>query len=586
MATFLFAPSTLIASSIIVTSASTSDGVSQPTQSSSLQSPTLSSASVVSTTAASSMNLASLMTTTMAISSASATSSSSTTSASASTLPILSVSRHSPQFYVGLSFIGVVILACLVSFASWMLRSRRRRPSRRGESNGNSDLENQEFGFGLGLYLEKPSESNDHLVKVPLGDFPEDDRSIRLRQVPIIPQVSGYTGSPGRVHFPPVHPCALQDGSTDTLQIRNQTLGPLHVKNYVPGDFSSSCDELVKPTASPLHNILSARYGTPHEGKASPSPRFRGVGGCASSVRLPPPPIDNGQAPVPSIMNTAHNSSKAGEEMFSPLPMPPFRVSAPETTNGVKRADSWGNTLRTSIFNALSGLTGGSTKTVEEERYTAPIMDSSRPGRWQDALFPRVDSPAVESILPLSSNRFEETNMRPKAIDTGRSIGKVAGNSNPGLCTDVPALGPCKDGTTDARSPKPTLPLKLQKKRRDEYSENSLSRASSVYSQPGPDVLVPARTRVSETNVKHRCSLVQPTPPRPAFLRRATGSSATSFSSDCSSTSRELAEGELAAKRVMRVRARRKQLMSSTMGTGKRRLVRNTPRILASVEGA
>lgn len=590
MATLLFAPSTITTSGGTVTGSA--EVSSSQVESTSLSSLPSSSSFTLPVTAPAVSVSSSASSATASIPVTSTNASYTSASASASSSPMLTVSRHSPQFYVGLSFIGIVVLACLVSFVSWMVRSRRKRPAWCSGENENDDVENQDLGFGLGIYLEKPSESNDHLVKMPLKSVSEDVWSVQSAHAPNLPQASANLGSPGRFPQPPVRPSAAQGDSSISLEFKNQMLGPLHVKNYVPGDFSSSCDELARPIAAGRKDTPRTRYGMPREAQPGSTPRFLGVEGTGLSMQLPP--INIKSSPIPSKTGVAHTPLQASvtarrmaEEDISPLPMPPFCDGVSDAGNGMKRADSWGNTLRTSIFSAWSGLTGAAAKPAED-RYTSLPVGSLRSGRWHEALFPRKDTSAGAALSGTPSNRLKGLCASPKAIDTELPFIQRQESGTPGQYIAAIGLGADATSGLDTPIPGPTMPLKLQKKRpfqHEQAAKDALSRTSSMYSRPATNVPTTLHTRVSKASTKRRCTLVQPTPPRPAFLRRATGSSATSFSSDCSDTSRELGEGEIIAKRMMRLRARRKQQMSATTGTGRRRATKNTPGSLSSVEG-
>ncbi|KAH8114993.1 hypothetical protein DFH11DRAFT_1590823 [Phellopilus nigrolimitatus] len=510
---------------------------------------------------------------------------------------------HSAEFYVGIVFISIVVVACILSFAAWILRSRRHRPSWcGGGGNEDEDMENQDLGFGLGLYLEKPVDEAGSARTVPQSNpF-------------VLPPFTGFASSPQRNPTAVVRPPAAQLRPTDTAESPTQLLGRLQVNNYMEGDFSSSSDEATRPAPAPSRLLVDSEsfleeLGTPREAYPGLKPRFLGVEGRGLSMPWAPLNVNVKAARAPSKVDIAqlHSSRSVtaqtegeDEDEIMPLPMPHFRSTPPHVQAGENESsggvDGWSATLRSSLFSALSGLTGGTTASVKppEDNFTTfPPSRSRSNNRWRGALSSHNDSNGGREMVPSDSHVSSMCDVwtSPKTIDSGLPF------TQPGSNLGMPVALGLVDGKIDdcsrVMSLNSTTPLVLTKRGTKSRlgNESNLrnqktgdSRTSSIYI-PCPRVSEklahrPARlgtraskiSRMSSSKLysKRRSALSQSSLARPAFLKRITGGSATSFSSEASETTRGLTDEEALAKQVMLLRARRKRGLGTGIPMGRK----------------
>ena len=550
--TILFAPSVITESLAVslVISASGSNAVSpslvsSPSSSSQIQ--IASSQSVASVSATVSYSSASTLSQTTTSSSASNT---------VSSIPANDVSptsaSHGTQFYVGLVFLIIAVVACLVSFIAWLFRSQLRRPSWCCGDKEDDDLENQDLGFGLGLFLDKPFRES-----FPSGMMSLSHEKTEMGETTVLPPLPSAPNSPFRTVRPP--PAHLR--STDSVDIPNHSLGHLELRNFMPGDFSSSCDEAAvqRPRRSDSYGDL----GTPREACPGGTPRFMTLGGQGLSVPWSPMNVKSVDSVKQASLghSPSHRSvvAEAGNVLeswdgFSPLPLPRFSTNNACGEQKVVGAvdtgptDGWGATLRYSIMSALSAVTGGhGSSKVQEDRFTpfpSRMSTNARRDGHMGSFAPIVSEtvskvphpPDTDTIAKQSYQEQEFGDITPLASTTPLILHKKL--------TSVP--------TYQTMAP---LDVKL----------SSISRASSVYSPMDTLTRLPDRPlstkmkKYGDTSNKTRSSLSQAH--RPIFLKRGTssGGSVTSFSSESSEASKELTDGERLAKQMMMLRVRRKK---------------------------
>lgn len=530
----------------------TTDTSNSLTESTQTPSPTLASSSQSST---SSLVSSSSITSSSSLSNVpSASTASASSQSSVSATPVSDVtpsgSGHSAQFYAGIVFLVIVVVACALSIVAWLLRSRRSRPSWCCGNSADDDVGGQEANIGLGLYLEKPFDNADP-IRMPSISATNNLDSPRSYTLPAINRISD-SPYPAMMRPPPVH--VRKDISSPPGQV----LGPLQVKNYIAGDFSSSSENLAKP--------YSPRGATGAFGASNGHDPF-------GSSRFPAPPSQTSPAPwaplntrsvrapeqVHFTQSRARGSFKAhpddGHDSDIPsLPSPHFdRQDVLPTQDST--TDGWGATLRSSFFSALSAVKGQPTRT-SEDRFT------SLPSRGSSA-FRRKMPTGVGDIFP-------------------RSFATLKTNSDFPVSHSAPDFRPEQDFTPGAENElmenepyNTTAPLTLRKKNTLHgvgFSEGqnshfgnigrTASRASSVYTcAPG----VPGDVISKSTFGRRTGGLSGPSQMsvRPAFLKRgSSGVSVTSFNSDSSEDAQGQTDEEMFAKRVMMLRARRKKAMS------------------------
>ncbi|THH03698.1 hypothetical protein EW145_g6076 [Phellinidium pouzarii] len=560
ISTIFFAPSSL--SSVVSASTSLPSSLSSSSSDSSSGQAITSSITLSATSNIVSNSPSSVTTSGASVASLNASQSSSPV------LPITNVNAagHTTVFYGGIVFISIVVFACILSFAAWMLRSQRNRPAWCGGGREDDDVENQDLGFGLGIYLEKPMNGTDP-PKASSTSLSDAAHTVPHINPFVLPPVFGFnTSSPGRYPTTMARPPTAHHDTADTAESPRQLLGSLQVNNYMPGDFSSSCDEAApRETAPRFKDPLTMGLGTPREALPGVTPRFLALGG--QGLSMPWAPLNVKPSRAFSKADIAQSSSRksdimhtTGEGEVPPLPMPPFSDTLSLAGEGGGGADGWGAALRSSIFNALSGLTNGSARPVED-KFTAIPASSSRSNRWRGALSSSKDSGTGMAPSSSRSDRMGDAWTSPRARDNDlpfsqSRVATVSLDAGALSFNEFSTQGDC----SRIAPTEPTTPLRLQKK-------GTTQRRGDFFRTPiagGGHSL-----EVLKMNSKGRSALSHTSLGRPAFLRNATGGSLTSFSSEESETSRDLTHDELLAKRMLMLRARRKR----GMGAGaKRRL--------------
>ena len=291
---------------------------------------------------------------------------------SAATSPAHNVNTvgHSVEVYGGIVFGGIIALACIVSFVAWLIRSQRKSMCCCGKRE-EEDVENQDLGLGLGIYLDKPGPAyNSQEVKstpIPGSEFGSSQPNPFT-----LPAIQNIAASSSRYPMTTPRPAPTHLLTTDTVEAPNRVLGPLQIKNYVSGDFPSSCDEGAKsPNLGGFRNpgVEAAR-----ESATAITPRFFGDEGQA--LGMPWPPLNIRSKHALSQVNMTHSPWKkgetartGGEEEFQRLPTPRFNFANTPKEDEEGNSDGWGATLRSTIYNALSGLTSRSPK-PEDDKFT------------------------------------------------------------------------------------------------------------------------------------------------------------------------------------------------------------------------
>lgn len=526
----------------------TSNSLTESTQTPSPTSASSSQSSTSSLVSSSSITSSSSLSNVLSASTASASS-----QMSVSATPVSDVtpsgSGHSAQFYAGIVFLVIVVVACALSIVAWLLRSRRSRPSWCCGNSADDDVGGQEANMGLGLYLEKPFDNADPIRMLSIATNNLD--SPRSYTLPAINRISD-SPYPAMMRPPPVQV------RKNTSEPPGQVLGPLQVKNYIAGDFSSSSENLAKP--------YSPRGATGAFGISNGHDPF-------GSSRFPAPPSQTSPSPwaplnmrsvrapeqVHFTQSRARGSLKAypddGHDSDIPsLPSPHFdRQDVLPTEDST--TDGWGATLRSSFFSALSVVKGQPTRTCEDRFTSLPSRGSSASRRKMPT--------GVGDIFP-------------------RSFAALKTNSDIPVSHSAPDFRPEQDFTPGSEkelmeneSYNTTAPLILRKKNTLHgvgFSEGqnshfrdigrTTSRASSVYTcTPGmPGDIISKSTLGRQTGGLSGPSQMSV---RPAFLKRgSSGVSVTSFNSDSSEDARGQTDEEMFAKRVMMLRARRKKAMS------------------------
>lgn len=481
----------------------------------------------------------------------SASTASASSQSSVSATPVSDVtpsgSGHSAQFYAGIVFLVIVVVACALSIVAWLLRSRRSRPYWCCGNSADDDVGGQEANMGLGLYLEKPFD-NAVPIRMPSVSATDNLDSPRSYTLPAINRISD-SPYPAMMRPPPVH--VRKDISSPPGQV----LGPLQVKNYIAGDFSSSSENLAKP--------YSPRGATGAFGASNGHDPFGSSRFPAQTSPAPWAPLNTRSVRAPEqvhfTQSGARGSFKAhpddGHDSDIPsLPSPHFdRQDVPPTQDSM--TDGWGATLRSSFFSALSAVKGQPTRTSEDRFTSLPSRGSSASRRKMPT--------GVGDIFP-------------------RSFAALKSNSDIPVSHSAPDFRPEQDFTPGSEkelmeneSYNTTAPLILRKKNTLHgvgFSEGqnshvgdigrTTSRASSVYTcTPGmPGDILSKSTLGRQTGGLSGPSQMSV---RPAFLKRgSSGVSVTSFNSDSSEDARGQTDEEMFAKRVMMLRARRKKAMS------------------------
>ncbi|EJD04835.1 uncharacterized protein FOMMEDRAFT_166600 [Fomitiporia mediterranea MF3/22] len=503
----------------------------------------------------------------------------------ASPVSNVNTSGHSAEFYGGIVFGAVVALACLISFVTWLLKSRRKKPLCCGGGRDDEDVENQDLGYGLGLYMDKPINDFDSSKVFPTP-FPESTRINSQPGTTTLPTFNDITNSPGRYPSPTMRPVAAHLLTSDTITGPDRLLGPLQIKNYVSGDLPSSGDEAV------VHPKIGSELEAPCERHASVPPRFPGLE--EQGLSSPWPPLNIKSTRGPNQVSVAHTTVKKGEEVqaggveddFRPLPTPAFGYSIAPKDDGISSPDTWGATLRSSIYTALSGLAGSTSKPEEEKPETSQSYGSCS-NRWRNVL-PSKSTTFDVLAAELRYEDLYDMKTRPNADAIGLSH-MNSGHDAVGI--NAVGLGMKASGkdlgahAAHAASSENTAPLKLSTRRpikaRSKLHSTSvqsapMSRASSSYSTDSRTVRnfsMHTPKGLKRHSVGPQSSSIAGR--RPEFLRKPTAASSTSFSSEASESSKDLTDEEMRAKRTMMLRARRKRGMGMNIST-RRRVTRNT----------
>ena len=463
-----------------------------------------------------------------------------TSSSSVTATPVSDVapsgSAHPAQFYAGIAFLVIVVVAFVLSIVAWLLRSRRGRLSWCFGSSADEDAGSQEANMGLGLFLEK-APANADLPWIPPDPAPNLACSTHPYTLPTINRISD---SP--------YPAMMRPSSahvrTDTVQSSGQLLGPLQVQNYMAGDFSSSSENLTKQTRTARETDATSRGQDPFGGgrflapptQVSPAP-WAPLN--VKSVRTPEQ-VHISRSPALRSIKARHEDGHDSD--IPPLPSPHFdRLDAPQLEDN-NSTDGWGAALRSSFFSALSAVRGQPTKPSEDRFTSLPSRNNSR----------QKYSVGIGDIFP----------PHPRAPD-----------ANPVISTSASApIAHTREKTPwDVESYNTTAPLTLRKKNtlingseNPSMHKRSDSRNSSIYTcTPGlpgdfPGKRKSTRRRAGALSGPSQISI------RPPFLKRGTsGASVTSFSSTSSSEDAQgHTDAEAFAKRVMMLRERRKKAMS------------------------
>ncbi|KAL5525301.1 hypothetical protein ACEPAF_9171 [Sanghuangporus sanghuang] len=485
-------------------------------------------------------------------------------SASASSAPTVAAASHSIEFYVGIGSIAVVSMACIFSLAAWLLRSRRKGFTCCFSSKHDEDVENQDLGLGLGLYLDTPGNGFDQ--KVHSTPFPETAYTNSQGNHPYLPALHAASSSPHGYPTTLMRPVAPHSSTDSSVQAPDRLLGPLRVRNYVSGDLPSSGDEAAP---SPIRE-----YGVPREPQPYGTQRYLGVEGNGSYMPWAPlniksSPVRNQQNIAQSPLRKTEATQAGGEEQNYTLPTPPFGFT--RTRKDEERSPSgWGDTLRSSIYAALSGSSEGDSKTDQVGSQALP-GSYARSDRWRTVLSsqkaPVADMVTSEDTTP-TGHQARASNYPLSGFGHG-----VATFDSIGL-----RLRMEERVDSSAASMASSAPLTVSKKHERGSKRSSgyvkprtMSRENSVYS---PHPYTGRRSAKRRPKCAKRASVITQmsmgTRDRPEFLRQPTTDTVTSFSSEASGPSRALTTEELRAKRTMMLRARRKRGMGMSSGTAKR----------------
>ncbi|KAL5478957.1 hypothetical protein ACEPAI_2244 [Sanghuangporus weigelae] len=488
-------------------------------------------------------------------------------SASASSAPTVATASHSVEFYIGIGFIAVVSMACIFSLAAWLLRSRRKGFACCFNSKHDEDVENQDLGLGLGLYLDTPGKGFDQ--KVHSTPFPETAYTNSQGKHPFLPALHAASSSP---HGYPTtlmrRPVALHSSTDSSIQAPDRLLGPLRVRNYVSGDLPSSGDE-APPSPRPIRE-----FGDLREPKPGGTQRYLGVEG--QGLYMPWAPLNVKSSPVRNQQNIAQSplrkteAIQAGDEQNYTLPTPPFGFTRTRKDCEEASPSRWGDTLRSSICAALSGSREGDSKT-DQDRSSALPGSYARSDRWRTVLSsqkaPVADLVTLEDMTP-TGHQARATNYPLSGFGHG-----VATFDSIGLRLRMEERVD-SSAASMASSAAFTVSKKHERgsKRSSGYVKpRTMSRENSVYS---PHPHAGRRSAKRRPKCAKRASVVTQmsmgTTDRPEFLRQPTTDTVTSFSSEASGPSRALTTEELRAKRTMMLRARRKRGMGMSSGTAKR----------------
>lgn len=486
---------------------------------------------------------------------------------SASFNPTANATGRSVGFYSGITFLSIVVVACLFSLAAWFFRSRKKKKKTWSLDDDIDDIENQDPGFGLGIYLDEshtPNNSNREKQA-------DASRTFQSPSDPLAPPPIFQRFADSSREYPAQ---TLQGTSPGSAQSPVQRLGPLQINNYVSGDLPSSCDEglsLMPPPPIARSARAGTEYGTPRE--MLDAPRFLGLDGQGLGTPWAPlnikktDPSNQLRDKFTSVNKNLDARTERSDEIsqLPPLPMPPFQTIS--QTSSVETTDSWGSSLRSSIFSALSGLAGGTAK-QDEDKFTSLPENRMRSTRRQSAAKRKVED--LDTDPKPYSSLFASWEP-PRAMDdkllslqnsSGSGFGKSSGTdtelSNKDQQIDELPINSSKEqiGTAHRDSFPDLIDKNLQ----------SVSRESSVYSSvPGALRQVsPGAPKYHLGSKKHSVGSVSRNygplkQTRPTFLRQESNKSATSFSSESSETSRDLTDEELRVKRLMMLRARRKR---------------------------
>ena len=497
--------------------------------------------------------------------------------------PTIHLSNHSTSFIAGMAFLGIAAAACIVALIAYVIRLRRSRSSWRFGLHKDDDVEGQDsYVNGIGMLAEKPNTT---------FDTPKHSNSFSDgHSIHVIPQLPSYANSPGG-RYPVPRPVPPHANSEKSVDAPTQVLGPLKIKNYARGDFPSSCDEsgqFSSPCApSPLH-------GTPRERQAP----FLGLGSGSLSLPWASESSNSEAMPTPgrlwqtgTLKGTLSDvgGRKTETTTIPPLPIPPFDSNLGLSNEG-SRTDGWGATLRTSIFNALSGFTA---QPKSEDKYTSfAASDTKSSERWRNTLTSRRSSALGKAGSTQAEGEIQDARSGSKALDNNLLFSQEALAINSSASTDH-GLGICVDENLHGRcSPLPIPPLIIRKKsstrskrkmRGESFKSKVISispRANSIYS-PCPETSKltqrlsgsissracstpggPGNSQVPRSNKSVYSSTM---PLRPQFLRQPTAGSVCSFSSESS----EMGDAELRVKQTLALRSRRKRTMEMGIPLGR-----------------
>lgn len=478
--------------------------------------------------------------------------------------PTIHISEHSMSFIAGMTFLGIAVVACILTLVVYVTRLKRNRSSWCFGLDQDDDVERQDSyvrGIGIGMLAGKPNTT-----------FDTPKHSTSLDGIHVIPQLLSCANSPGG-RYPMRRPAAPHVDSDESIETPTKVLGPLEIKNYARGDFTSSCDEsghLSSPCAP------SSQFGTPRERQAP----FLGLSSGRLSLPLTPVSRKPEATPAPAsllwtrpIESTVEGSKRKSDDIL-PLPIPPFDSNLCLSNEG-SRADGWGAALRTSIYNALSGL---SAPAKAEDKYTTfAASDAKSSERWRNTLTSRGPSALEQSDSTQIEDAVQGTCFNTGVIGDGSSFSHEAPIISSSASTDH-GLGISVHGNAlQRRHPIPVPPLLIRKKQSSRSSRKTRreslkagvmsSRANSIYS-PCPDTsklaqclrgTINSRTCFTPGGSHNSSKNTHPStmPSRPQFLRQPTAGSICSFSSESS----EMGDAELRVKQTLALRARRKRTM-------------------------
>ncbi|KAL5498393.1 hypothetical protein ACEPAH_2535 [Sanghuangporus vaninii] len=482
-------------------------------------------------------------------------------SASASSAPTVAAASHSIEFYVGIGFIAAVSMACIFSLAAWLLRSRRKGFTCCFSSKHDEDVENQDLGLGLGLYLDTPGNGFDQ--KVHSTSFPETAYTNSQGNHPYLPALHAASSSPHGYPTTLMRPVAPHCSTDSSVQAPDRLLGPLRVRNYVSGDLPSSGDEAAPP---PIREVGASREPQPYG-----TQRYLGVEGKESYMPWAPlnvksSPVRNQQNIAQSPLRKTEATQAGGEEQNYTLPTPPFGFT--RTRKDEERSPSgWGDALRSSIYAALSGSSEGNESKTGQVGSPALPGSYARSDRWRTVLSSQK-APVADMVTS------EDTT--PTGHQARASNYPLSGLGHDMATFDSIGLRLRMEERVDssAASMASSAPLTVKRgsRRSSGYVKpRAMSRENSVYSPHPHAGRRTAKRRLKgakRTSVMTQMSMS--TTDRPEFLRQPTTNSVTSFSSEASGPSRALTTEELRAKRTMMLRARRKRGMGMSSGTAKR----------------